>query len=555
MTTTIQKEKSSSDFKVIFGRSRSLDSPIPPFTALVVPSIDKWNDFGFRTRVEIHVGRPEGLTVLGAHLGYVTTTQDEQSDVRKLEDMLQSSSEVTIAAHDSQRFFTMLPSMDDYRRVVGSMGVDTARKLLISLRDVVALAELQPKSNIPKLAAGTKVFQKSFVRTSESFFAFKNAGSILRGLEAEQFRRMSKDILVNFQLSGRGNRHQLKFQFDHDADLPKRIAVVIGKNGVGKSQTLSRIAQSALYGDSRSLSEGDGKSRVLMNRLLAFAPTNESASAFPSGRQKNAKVWYRRLSLNRGGKTRRGEGIADTVLQVARSEERIGENSRWRIFLNAVQAISDWEQIVLLTKDKAQEPVALEALHRRASEEALLDVFDSIDVGKDPVRFVERKTYPLSSGEISLLRFAAQASLYIENGSLLLLDEPETHLHPNFISHFVAVLDNMLAQTGSAAVIATHSAYFVREVFREQVTVLRIADDGNVVTDPLRLQTFGADVGSISYFVFGEDAPSKLASEVEKRLLARYQTWEQLYSDYKNHLSPEMLGTLRLALESRRRDE
>jgi len=147
------------------------------------------------------------------------------------------------------------------------------------------------------------------------------------------------------------------------------------------------------------------------------------------------------------------------------------------------------------------------------------------------------------------LRFVAQASLFVENGSLLLLDEPETHLHPNFISHFVALLNNLLAQTGSAAVIATHSAYLVREVFREQVTVLRTTSDGRVMSEPLRLQTFGADVGSISYFVFGEDEPSMLASEVEKRLLASYQSWEQLYADYKEQLSPEMLGSLRLAME------
>ena len=69
------------------------------------------------------------------------------------------------------------------------------------------------------------------------------------------------------------------------------------------------------------------------------------------------------------------------------------------------------------------------------------------------------------------------------------------------------------------------------------------------MSEPLRLQTFGADVGSISYFVFGEDEPSMLASEVEKRLLASYQSWEQLYADYKEQLSPEMLGSLRLAME------
>lgn len=549
MATTTQHGKSSPEFNVIFGLSGSLDSPLPPFTALIVPSREKWNDFGFRTRVEIHVGLPEGTTELSAHLGYITSMQDELSDVRKLEEVLQSSTELTIAAHESQRFFTMLPNLDDYRRIVRSMGVDTAKKLLIALRDVVALTELQPKSNIPKLAAETKVFQKSFVRTSESFFAFKNAGSILRGLEAEQIRRMSKDIHVNFQLSGRRNQHQLKFQFDHEADLPKRIAVVIGKNGVGKSQALGTIARAALGGDIKSLNEGDRYSRVLINRLLAFAPTNESASVFPGERRKNAKVWYKRFSLNRGGRARRGEGIADAVLQVARSGEHIGENSRWSIFLSAIQAITDWEQIVLLTRHKSDPPVYLRSLRVGAGEDALLDVFASIDISKEPVRRLEGGTYPLSSGEISFLRFAAQASLYIENGSLLLLDEPETHLHPNFISSFVMILNKMLALTGSAAVITTHSVYFVREVFSEQVTVLRISG-GVVSTAPIRLQTFGADVGTISYFVFEEDEPSKLVSEVEERLLDRYKSWTELYAACGDELSPKLLGSLRLALES-----
>lgn len=259
------------------------------------------------------------------------------------------------------------------------------------------------------------------------------------------------------------------------------------------------------------------------------------------------------------------------VLQVARSEGRIGNFQRWQLFLTAIQSISDWQQIALLRTKKGDDPVALSSLRvtddgdrapdltvdaeHSIADDNLLDLFASIDLNKDPIRAVDGQAFPLSSGEISFLRFAAQASLYIENGSLLLLDEPETHLHPNFISQFVALLNTMLAQTGSAAVIATHSVYFVREVFREQVSVLRTTDDGFVFSDPLRLQTFGADVGSISYFVFGEDEPSKLAADVEQRLLSRYETWEQLYAAYKGELSPELLSSLRLALEGRQTNE
>lgn len=59
------------------------------------------------------------------------------------------------------------------------------------------------------------------------------------------------------------------------------------------------------------------------------------------------------------------------------------------------------------------------------ADDELLVLFTSIDLKRDPVRVVDGKAFTLSSGEISFRRFAAQAGLYIENGSLLLLDEPE----------------------------------------------------------------------------------------------------------------------------------
>lgn len=558
MASANNNGKFEQEFTVIFGSRSAVDAEIPPFTALVVPSDDKFDDFGFRTRVSIHlrVEQFRGKAILNGYFGVVNSVSDTPSDSRWIVELMNgTTSELTVTAHESHPFFTMLPTLHDYRELVRDLGQVVAGKLLLALNDLVALRELRSTSNIPAAAANTQVFQKSFVRTAESYFAFKNAGPILRGVESEEFGRMSQSIRVRFQLAGKRNAHQLVFRFDHKADLPKRVSVVIGKNGVGKSQALSQIVRALLAGDSNSLNEADSSQRVLVNRLLAFAPTNESASVFPSDRRKKAKVWYKRFALNRGGGGRRGPGVADLVVQVARSKAYVGDVSRWRIFLAAIEAIADWEQICLIRKDNAKSPLPIVSLRQAAGEDELLEQFNSIDEKKDPVRMVEGDSYPLSSGEISFLRFASQASLFVENGSLLLLDEPETHLHPNFISHFVSLLNNLLAQTGSAAVIATHSAYFVREVFREQVTVLRIDEDGLVRSEPLRLQTFGADVGSISYFVFGEDEPSKLAAEVEERLLSRYQSWNQLYAAYKDELSLEMLGSLRLAFDSRGRDE
>tara|TARA_B100000929_G_scaffold273374_1_gene245707 strand:+ start:55 stop:717 length:663 start_codon:yes stop_codon:yes gene_type:complete len=206
--------------------------------------------------------------------------------------------------------------------------------------------------------------------------------------------------------------------------------------------------------------------------------------------------------------------------------------------------------LVIETAHTEIEPIYINEL-LNSHEERTIEKLSSINIDKEPYRFINNEGYPLSSGELSFLRFAAQASLNIENGSLLLLDEPETHLHPNFISQFTALLNQLLTNTGSAAIIATHSAYFVREVFQKQVIILRSDNDGNIISEIPLMRTFGADVGSISYFVFGEDESSKLGTQVEDKLVKEFQTWDSLYHKYKDELSLELLATLKEKMKNK----
>ncbi len=59
------------------------------------------------------------------------------------------------------------------------------------------------------------------------------------------------------------------------------------------------------------------------------------------------------------------------------------------------------------------------------------------------------------------------------------------------------ILDNLLQSTRSIAVIATHSAYVVRETPRERVNILTL-ENREIVIDTPRMQTFGATIDSIS---------------------------------------------------------
>lgn len=540
----------SDEIKVYFGRPDSLREPPPPNSILIVPDRDKWNDFKLRTRVEIHVtyGDLKKPYVTYGHIGFISSMEASPDGVDQLNQIVEELGELVVPA-DNKHFFTMLPTMEAYRDVVRHFSLDGAEAVLMAVRDLVVMNELKPSSNWIEAAIQTKAFSKSFIRDSEAYFAYKNASSVLRGLELEELGRLSQALAIRFQLAGCVGPHALSFNFDHSSALPKRIAVLIGKNGVGKSQALLRIARAALNG-TPELTDGETGGRPLISRMLAFAPSNEAGSVFPVEKRKMPRIWYKRFSMSRARSAKRGDGISDLIIQIARSFQSIREKSRWEIFLDAIKGINAHEQLCLVTRDPLNPYLKLNEL-LRTNEERRLERFASVDLRREPVRVVGTAGYPLSSGEISFLKFAAQGSLHIENGSLLLLDEPETHLHPNFISGFISLLEHLLAMTGSSAIIATHSAYIVREVFREQVTVLRFDENNMVKSERPRLRTFGSDVGAISYFVFGEDEPSKLAHEVKERLMQSGRTWDQIFEQYDGELSYEFLMDIRSSIEER----
>lgn len=550
-----QKKSTEGDapnLRVLFGQREALAIDLPANTVLVVPSTDGWNDFGHHSRVDYRIRMRSARSPVDASgfIGFIDP-KAERNGKDLLGQLVSTVGGTTIAATAEHRFFTMLPDMEAYRRLVQSLGPENATEALTALNDLVALNEFDSDAAILDQATQSEVFKLSFMRSADSYFAYKNAGPLLRGLSSEQKGVLSPTLAIRFQLPGRQTDHDLKFTFDHAADLPKRIAVIIGKNGVGKSQTLGRIARAAIDG-ATTLTDGSDGGRPLINRLLAFAPTNEAESVFPPDKRKRPRIWYQRYSMNRSRRSRRNDYLSDLIVQVARSTQLVASKSRWEIFTEALGAITDAEQLHLPTSSAAAAFTSLARLPK-GQEQQVLERFASVDVRKEPIRVVGGEGYPLSSGEISFLKFAAQASLHIENGSLLLLDEPETHLHPNFISRFVSLLDGLLEATGSAAIIATHSAYFVREVFREQVTVLSVDSENVVTAQRPKLRTFGADVGAISYFVFGEDEPSRLAEEVEQRLIRNGVPWQQVYETYKDELSLEMLNGLRAAIEGKGR--
>ena len=540
-------------YNLFFSQSKlSNYSRIEKPAVIFTPSSDRWNDFSLRTRFLYEViEESENAPSVDGHifLAFVDEKESDEGSANAVETRFSKGKAKLLAATHFPEFYTLQPSMESYRKFVKELGQKKAEKLLLSVSDLVAIGRRDPRPNWYRDALASKQFKLSFMRNAETFFAFQNAGSILGGLENESLEIISKALRLEFQLPTFKNPHVFEFGFEHDADFPKRIAVVIGKNGVGKSQALAHFAKALLY-KKQYLTDDKGE-RPLISRLLAISSPGETGGTFPRPR-KSQRISYRRISL--GEKTRGDHqfGFGNVLVKLARSEETIKGRSRWDLFARAIGAVAQLDEIVIPLKDQKRshaemnvQNVAPIAEFRQGNEMRRLERWGDIDLDSDVYRLIDGNIFPLSSGQLTFIHLAAQICLNVENGTMVLLDEPEIHLHPNYISGFVSLLDRLLRESGSFSILSTHSTYFVREVVRSQVFVLRESEDRQIEVVKPRLKTLGADIGQISQFVFEDALFGGMLNRIRKKLRDNPSVGSELLERLKGELSSEAFMNLR----------
>ncbi|WP_282146158.1 AAA family ATPase [Alteromonas stellipolaris] len=549
-----EKITSAKIFKIIFcNRETSYNDIVQP-TIEFIPDSDSWNDFKYKSTYRYRIIIPASPIIEGTlFLGFVSKSELVEESGRLKFSVDQ------VDAEQLPTFFTLQGGMKEYRQFIKKRPLKEANLLLIALNDLVALKGTPKASKLIDEAMKTKVFNLAFMRDNERFFAFNNAESLLDGLEEESLEGISSHFSLTYQLAGFDEPNSFHIDFEATSILPKRLSLLIGRNGLGKSQALHAIVQALLKGNDTFEDREQGRPRI--SRLLAIATPGETANTFPPER-KNKRIKYRRLTLNRSGRTKAGRSFCDICYQLARNEEDIGQKRRWQLFCQSSKVLNDSKSIYIEISEKPSVKTSkvVEVNNRlyypllklgSGGEQEMLEVSGALISNANPVYFIDGHVYPMSSGQLAFIKFLAQACLFIENGSLVLLDEPETHLHPNFISDFVKILNRLLELTGSYSIIATHSAYFVREVPRTQVHVFKQSKSKRVV-DIMKptLKTFGADVGALSYFVFEDEITNGLVDEIIIKLNEKGRTKAKLIvKELENELSSDVIMYLRRKLD------
>ncbi|SDC10861.1 AAA domain-containing protein, putative AbiEii toxin, Type IV TA system [Paenibacillus sp. UNCCL117] len=111
----------------------------------------------------------------------------------------------------------------------------------------------------------------------------------------------------------------------------------------------------------------------------------------------------------------------------------------------------------------------------------------------------------LSSGELSMFFRFFKLIAAISDNSIVLIDEPETHLHPRWIQKYLNMLKSIFSNFDTHFIIATHSPLIAADVPNESIIGLRKNNNGRVEQYFVNEQTLGTSPQEILREVFKLD--------------------------------------------------
>jgi ABC-type cobalamin/Fe3+-siderophores transport system ATPase subunit len=488
---------------------------------------DNWNDwFRFQTLYVLSYFDPDGdLHEIGAvKIGQFDMTKDQHRPALPPE----------FEELDTQ--FFSLGQDASYYSSIAELGEELSSRLLAALRDVVADPDLFHRT-LDQDVMGVSLLRSVTPRSVEG-----------------QFRRILAGgaVLTNYSFRYQGptpeeegvHRLNLEFSVVPESRPPTNIHVLIGRNGVGKTYFLDRMTRALL-----SPGENPEKDGLFTSEENIFRNTNESPfanilsitfSAFDEfahvreGRNVSRKVRYSNVSLRKQVRDKEGEPVTITQDPVELAEEFstsaqlcvIGQRAtRWQRALTTLQA----------------DPIFAEA------EVAGL-------VGLDEASFTRtaRQIYRrLSSGHKIVLLTITKLVEKVEEKTLVLLDEPEAHLHPPLLSAFVRALSDLLINRNGVAIIATHSPVVLQEV--PASCVWKIVRHGLAArADRPEIETFAENIGVLTREIFGLEVTRSGFHRMLAEAIADLDGIDAVLRRFDNEVGSEGRALISSLLASRR---
>jgi len=313
----------------------------------------------------------------------------------------------------------------------------------------------------------------------------------------------------------------LTFHVTPHSEPPTNLHVLIGRNGVGKTQCLQRIAQTILttepaWGEIRQ--RGSNWNKWAFAGLVFVSFSAFDRFDFPEGKRRDVRASM--VSLRVPPTPERPEPATKTPMELAGDFHESFLNCR-----DGLKAIR-WEEAI---KTLENDPLFAEVEIRSRLNVAASDL-----VSETMTLFSA-----LSSGHAIVLLTITRLVDLVDERTLVLLEEPEGHLHPPLLSAFVRAVTDLLIKRNGVGIVATHSPVVLQEVPRSCVTVLHRT--GNfVVAERPAVETFGENVGVLTHAVFGLEVTTAGFHQMLRRVVEDERlSYEEVLDRFGGQLGSE----------------
>jgi predicted ATPase len=499
-------------------------------------SIDNWNDYSFVTQFGMSLHDENGVfhSIGPVKIGFKGQTTSIDTHMRM---------NATFEKLDDN-FFSLGQSTDFYRSM-NKISHEKRSEILSSIRDVVFSPEIIDK------ISDEKVFSNSLLRGISR--------SVIRG----QFERVlyGKAELTDYKFSFIRPETEdfgavdLSFNVVVDSRPSTNIHALIGRNGVGKTTLLNGMIDAILkktniakfidYGGWNPINISDDYFSSLVSvSFSAFDPFNP-----PLDQPDPAKgTCYFYIGLKDPKDSERQRTISelhnDCVKALITCFYQEGKTQRW---LAAIEKLGSDENFSSMALERLQ--LAYVELRREVS----------INTQSDSEEFKEkffRKVKPylsrMSSGHAIVLLTITKLVATVEEKTLVLLDEPESHLHPPLLSAFIRALADLLHDRNGVALVATHSPVILQEIPRS--CAWKIYRIGKSVTyQRPTIETFGENLGLLTSEVFSLEVERSGFHDLLANSVNSGESYDEIVRAYNEQLGFEARAILKSLVTSRDR--